>query len=60
MVEFKMLVDKQVTEDNAYSFTTPVKFWKMKSWIWVLLAVLEELGRAPVYMRQKSIKQKKK
>ena len=48
-VEFKIIVyiEKQVTESDAYSFTTPVKFWKMKSWMWVLL-VLEEFGRGSV------------
>jgi len=48
-VEFKIIVyiEKQVTESDTYSFTTPVKLWKTKSWMWVLL-VLEEFGRGPV------------
>ena len=32
---------------ETYSLIVPVKFWKRKSWIWVLL-VLEEFGLAPI------------
>ena len=48
-VKFKIIVyvEKQVMESDAYSFTTPVKFWKTKSWIWVLL-VPEEFSWGPV------------